>query len=83
MVSIMKNIYHQLNLLPLYQSALIRSLPENPDLRKRLMDLGMTKNTRITPVLSSPSGDPRAYLFRGIMISVRNSDAQHIILQME
>ena len=35
------------------------------DIKRRLLDLGMIKGTRITPVLISPSGDPKAFDIRG------------------
>lgn len=47
------------------------------DLR-RLLDLGLIDGTEIEPVLSSPSGNPRAYRFRGAVIALRNVDA-HVV----
>ncbi|MBQ7714511.1 MAG: ferrous iron transport protein A [Clostridia bacterium] len=44
----------------------------------RLLDLGFCKGERIACVMSSPLGDPRAYLLRGALIALRRGDAERI-----
>ncbi len=69
--------------LPIGKKAVICSLPENDELRLALMRLGLCKQTEIQRVLSSPFGDPCAYLCRGTIISIRNSDSRNITVISE
>ena len=47
-------------------------------IKRRLLDLGMIKGTKITPVLISPSGDPKAFDIRGTLIAIREDDTKLI-----
>ena len=47
-------------------------------IKRRLLDLGIIKGTKIEPVLLSPSGDPRAFSVRGTLIAIRKEDAKNI-----
>jgi DtxR family transcriptional regulator, Mn-dependent transcriptional regulator len=49
--------------------------------RRRLMDLGIVPGTRIRAEMRSASGDPTAYLVRGAMIGLRESQAKLIHIQ--
>ena len=46
--------------------------------RRRLLDLGVVRGTRITPELVSATGDPVAYLIRGALIALRRQQASWI-----
>ena len=48
------------------------------DIRRRLLDLGIVKGTKITAILKSPSGDPTAFEIRGSIIDLRKEDASLI-----
>lgn len=72
----MKNI--TLDKLPLNTEATVTNLLAKHNLRRRLLDLGLVDGTTIKPILLSPSGDPRAYEFRGSLISIRKEDAKLI-----
>ena len=48
------------------------------NIRRRLLDLGLVKGAKITPVLVSPSKDPRAFEIRGTLIAIRREDAKLI-----
>lgn len=67
-----------LDKLPLNTEAIVINLLAKDNLRRRLLDLGLVNGTTIKPVFISPSGDPRAYEFRGCLISIRNEDAKLI-----
>lgn len=67
-----------LNDLPLNTKGYINSLNCNGNVRRRLLDLGLVKDSSITPVLVSPSGDPRAFELRGTLIAIRKEDANLI-----
>ena len=49
--------------------------------KKRILDLGIKPNTKITLLQKSPYGNPIAYLVRGAIIAIRNEDARKIIVE--
>ena len=64
--------------LPLFQSAYIDTITIRGDLRRRLLDLGFTPGSIITPPFVSPLGDPTAYAVMGSIIALRKEDAKNI-----
>lgn len=70
-----------LNNVPIGKSALVKELNSNKDVKRRLRDLGLIKNTIIKPIYKSPLNDPTAYLVRGSVIAIRNDDAKKIIIE--
>lgn len=48
--------------------------------RRRMLDLGLVKDTKVEALYKSPAGDPRAYYIRGAVIALRNDDAKKIII---
>ena len=73
----MKSIYD----LKLNETGIVQSLNCNGSLKRRLLDLGIIKGTKITPILKSPSGDPTAFEIRGTLIAIRKEDAELILIQ--
>lgn len=57
--------------LPVGQCAKIEKINADESIKRRLLDLGMVRNTKVRTVLKSPSGDPRAYEVRGAVIALR------------
>lgn len=70
-----------LNELPLNTVGIIDELNCNGNIRRRLLDLGLVKGTKITPVFKSPSGDPTAYEIRRTLIALRKEDSKLIKLR--
>ena len=70
-----------LNELPLNTVGIIDKLNCNGNIRRRLLDLGLVKGTKITPVFKSPSGDPTAFEIRKTLIALRKEDSKFIILK--
>lgn len=60
----------------------IKNINCTPEIKKRFLDLGFIKNTKITPVLTSPAGNIRAYLIKDTLIAIRNQDAANITLSL-
>lgn len=56
----------------------INNIKCSPEIKKRFLDLGFVKNTKISPILTSPSGNIRAYLIKDTLIAIRNEDALNI-----
>ncbi len=69
---------YSLDKLPLNSTGYIINLKSDDSLRRRMLDLGLVKNTKIKPIFVSPSGDPRAYEVRGSVIAIRKNDANLI-----
>lgn len=70
-----------LSQLPLNTVGVINGLNCNGNIRRRLLDLGLVKGTKITPIFKSPSGDPTAYEIRRTLIALRKEDSKLIKLR--
>lgn len=67
--------------LPLNKVGTVNNLNCNGNIRRRLLDLGLVRGTKITPVFKSPSGDPTAYEIRKTLIALRKEDSKLINLK--
>lgn len=69
------------NDLKLGESGYVVSIECNKEIKQRLLDLGLVPNTKITPILKSPSKTTVAYEFRGSTIALRNDDTKFIYIK--
>ena len=60
------------------ERAVIGHLETKGDMRRRLLDIGLTENTVVDCVGKSPLGDPSAYLIRGAVIAIRVEDGSTV-----
>ena len=67
--------------IPLNQTVYIQEIQCKENVKRRLLDLGLIQGTKIKPVFESPLGDPIAYEIRGTLISIRNEEANRIIVK--
>ena len=67
-----------LNDLPLGKTAKVKQLLPCGEMRRRLLDIGLTPGTLVECIGKSPSGDPRAFLIRGTVIAIRSEDCRNI-----
>lgn len=74
----MKQQKKTLDDLPLNTKGYIQKLNCHGNIRRRLLDLGFVEGACVTPVLISPSQDPRAFSIRGTLIAIRKEDANLI-----
>ena len=72
----------KLNELPINTNGKIHKLNCNGNIRRRLLDLGITNGTVITPVFKSPLNNPIAYEIRGSVFAIRNEDSQFIDVEL-
>lgn len=72
-----------LDKLPITEEGKIKRLDVAPNLKRRLLDLGLVYNTKIKCLYKSPLNDPRAYLVRGSVIALRNTDAKNIYISYD
>lgn len=67
----------------LNETAIIETVKCKENVKRRLLDLGFIKGTKITPILVSPSKDPRAFWARGVTIALREEDARQVLVKLE
>ena len=60
------------------QSATVKKIHGKGAVRRRLMEMGLTRGVQIDVVKASPLGDPVDYLVRGYHLSLRKAEAQMI-----
>ena len=60
------------------ESAVIEKLHGEGALKRRIMDMGLTKGTEVYVRKVAPLGDPMELTVRGYELSVRNADAEMI-----
>ena len=67
--------------IPVGSSAVVVKIHGEGALRRRIMDMGITKGTEIYVRKVAPLGDPVEITVRGYELSLRKSDAE--ILEMQ
>ncbi len=70
-----------LNELNLGEEAMVGSVEANGGLKRRFLDIGLIKGTKVKCVAVSPQRDPKAFLIRGAVIAIRNKDSA--LIRME
>ena len=60
------------------QSAIIKKLHGEGEVKRRIMDMGLTKGTEVYVRKVAPLGDPLELTVRGYELSLRKEDAQWI-----
>ncbi|MBQ3079762.1 MAG: ferrous iron transport protein A [Clostridia bacterium] len=67
--------------VPVGASAVIVKLHGEGAIKRRIMDMGLTKGTEVCVRKVAPLGDPMELTVRGYELSVRKSDAESIEVQ--
>ena len=60
------------------ETVAVKTLTATGPLRRRIMDMGITKGTTITVRKVAPLGDPIEINVRGYELSLRKNEAAHI-----
>ncbi|MDO5145543.1 MAG: FeoA family protein [Eubacteriales bacterium] len=63
------------------QCATVKSLLTTGELRRRLLDMGLTPETTLCCLGRSPLGDPSAFFVRGTVIALRRQDCRKILIE--
>ena len=63
------------------ESSVISGLVTEGSMRRRFLDVGLSRGTCVSCVGESPFGDPRAYLVRGCKIAIRRKDAKTVLIE--
>lgn len=72
-----------LNELKIGETGTVKKLLSRGIERRRMLDLGLVKGTKVEALQRSPSGDPVAYFIRGAVIALRSEDASKVILYVD
>ncbi len=67
-----------LSSLNIGQSGVVRMLDGQGEIKRRLMDMGITRGTSISVHKLAPLGDPMEFHLRGYSLSLRKKDAEKI-----
>ena len=70
-----------LNEIPVGGVCTVTKLNGTGQLRRRIMDMGITKGVEIKVVKIAPLGDPMELNVRGYELSIRKSEAESIEVQ--
>ncbi len=71
-----------MNNIEINSTATVRRINAPEGIRRRLMDIGLTENSKIECIGKSPMGDPSAYLICGAVIAIRASDCADILVEV-
>jgi len=60
------------------EECIVSKLSDSGEIRRRIMDMGLTKGAEVTVKKVAPLGDPIELTVRGYRLSLRRSDAAMI-----
>ena len=67
--------------LPLGKQAVVQAVGAGPGMG-RLVELGLVPGTVVEALHRSPSGDPVAYRFRGVVVALRDRQASTVLCSL-
>ena len=66
--------------VPVGQSAVVRRLTGEGAVKRRIMDMGITKGTDVFVRKVAPLGDPIEVTVRGFELSLRKGEAENVLV---
>ena len=66
--------------IPVGESATVVKLTGEGAIKRRIMDMGLTKGTRVDVRKVAPLGDPIEVTVRGFELSLRKDEAQNVVV---
>lgn len=69
-----------LDKLNLNESGKIKKVNCSPEIKQRFIDLGFIQGCSIKPVLTSISGNIRAYYIKDTLLAIRDTDSSNITI---
>lgn len=70
-----------LNEVPIKSTVIVTKVGGDGPTKRRIMDMGITKNTEIYVRKVAPLGDPIQINLRGFELSIRKDDAKNISVE--
>lgn len=82
-MTIKKGIRHMKSLhkIPFGQTVTVVRVSGDYSVKRRIMDMGITKGTPITVRKAAPLGDPLEIGVRDYVLTIRKADAKNIIVE--
>ena len=65
------------------EKGIISRVVGDKDIRRRLLDMGLTKGTEIIVVRKAPLGDPIEFLLKGYNLSLRKRECENVYIMVE
>ncbi len=59
----------------------VKKVTSTGDIKRRLLDIGLTPGTKIENAFKNPFGDIAAYEIRGALIAIRDIDSRNILVE--
>lgn len=72
----------KLSQLPVGTQATVREFPESGPAFLRFREMGVLPGTAITLVRTAPLGDPLEIRVRGYSLTLRKSEAEHVLVEL-
>lgn len=67
--------------VPVGQDAVVVRLTGEGALKRRIMEMGLTKGVKVHVQKVAPLGDPIQLVVRGYDLSIRKSEAENVVVQ--
>ncbi len=71
----------KLSQLPVGATAVIREFPKTGAAFTRLREMGLLSGTSLTLVRTAPLGDPLEIKLRGYHLTLRKTEAEHVLVE--
>lgn len=65
------------------EKAIIIKVQGNGTLKRRLLDMGLVRGTKIEMVRESPLGDPLEFLVKGYNLSLRRVECENVYVEVK
>ena len=65
------------------EKGVISKVLGDSEVRRRLLDMGLTRETEITVVRRAPLGDPVEFLLKGYNLSLRKRESENVYVLVE
>lgn len=69
-----------LNEVPIGSTVKVEKIEGMGPVKRRMMDMGLTKGTEITILKVAPLGDPLEIIVRGYSLSLRKAEAKCVVV---
>ena len=79
-MSLSTSVAMKLSELAVGASAVVREFPKSGAAFIRLREMGLLAGTRLTMVRAAPLGDPLEIKLRGYHLTLRKSEAEHVLV---
>ena len=72
----------KLSNLKISDKCIVKSVRSSDNIKRRLLDIGLTPGTMVEVVLENPGRNLKAYMIRGSLIAIRNSDSKDVLVDI-